>query len=103
MEENWLSNVASVAFPRLFRVAKSKEAIIRQCWLASLNGWNLQFRRNLVDAEIEECTLPNLLCSLIVNDSEDKKIWLLEGRGIFHVSSLVPKLLAKQAGVSCVN
>lgn len=63
------------AFPRLFRVAASKVLPIAQCWSEEYRRWDLLFRRNLSDPEVEEwASLSNLLASVAPSTTFDRRV-----------------------------
>ncbi|XP_028122358.1 uncharacterized protein LOC114319532 [Camellia sinensis] len=89
----WCSNSSlKDEFPTLHRLDVNKEETLRSIYDRRVHSgaWNFQFRRRLYKWEEREVSRLNLLlasasapCSVL----EDKLVWLVEGSGLFSVSS----------------
>lgn len=53
-------------------MANSKEFVIFQCWFE--NGWDLLFRINLSDLEVEWSALSNVLADFVPTNNEDVEL-----------------------------
>lgn len=85
----WLLNDSLLhAFPRLFRMANSKDLVIAQCWSENRRGWDLSPKKWAV--------LSNTLADFALTNCEDLKFWTLESSRVFSVESRMPKLMNHQ-------
>ena len=93
-KDKWCgTNPLSEAFPSLFALATSKEAWVKEVWIAKgerRGSWTPTFNRSFNDWEMEE--VRRLLCCLegkmVRVDEEDKVRWVESKSGVFSVKSL---------------
>ena len=94
LKDKWCgTSPLSEAFPSLFALTTSKEAWVKEVWIAEgerRGSWTPIFNRPFNDWEMEE--VGRLLCCLegkmVSVDEEDRVRWVELNDGVFSVKSL---------------
>lgn len=93
-EDLWLGDkTLKERFPRLFRAARIKMALVKEVFRVSSSGvsWHFDFRREL--RGFEEDSLNELKAQLGVFsmdlESDDELVWMGDSSGIFSLKSLI--------------
>ncbi|KAM1060262.1 hypothetical protein TB1_024191 [Malus domestica] len=91
-EDGWLEGgPLKEQFPRIFSLSRTKNQSISNLIASSLQpvSWNLEFRRNLRESEIEEVAglLQKVESVRLCHSREDRRRWNLEGSGQFTCKS----------------
>lgn len=93
----WRDQSLSLVFPKLFSIAKNKEAMVLEVFSPSPIGlsWNIDFSRDLYEWEANMFgILSHMLKNVLISPSFlDKKIWVLNSSGIFSSKSMFISLL----------
>lgn len=75
------------AFPNLYRLSMGKGCSIKDLWKDST--WDLRFRRNLLNRELEEWDrLASLISNFNPSSREDFLFWRLDKAGMLSVNSV---------------
>lgn len=94
----WLDNQSlSLAQPRLFSLSNQKNLVIADIISPSANGhdWNLTFRKDLFDWEIDLLgpLVSNLEEIFISKSFPNKRVWILVSSGVFSCKSFFDVLI----------
>lgn len=80
-------------FLRLFRIADFLDIFVSEAWHCATEVWNLHFRCNLTDSEIQKWpSLTTILASVCFHMVPDSWRWTIDPSSSFSIKSLIDDL-----------
>lgn len=88
-EDNWADSAPLASlFPDFYSMSNMKGRSIAECWKADSLTWDLAFRRNLFERELERWALfTEKLDGVVLGQGLDKLWWKMDSNGVFSTNS----------------